>query len=179
MIDNTTNLQGLIYVLGDNTTLGPSKYVLAYQNAPQPDLPYSSITTKSLTKVGMDVLKDINTITGYRDIVSQYKWEVRFDVFGDNSVGLAQEILFKLNLETIRDLLKEEGYNILRTTTIESAPYLVDNLWRDRAYFLATFVVPDKNTEFVSWIEHMGPTVGQFLRGPNDPAPFTETFTIN
>lgn len=179
MIDDTINLQGLIYVLGDNTTLGPSKYVLAYQNSPQPDLPYSSITTKGLTKVGMNDVKDINTITGYRDIISHYKWDVRIDVFGNNATGLAQELNFKLSLETIRDLLKEEGYNVLRISPIETAPYLVDNLWRDRAYFLVTFVVPDKNTEFVSWIEHMGPVVGEFLRGANDPSPITETFTVN
>ena len=178
MINETTSLQSLIFILGENTSIGADKYVLAYQNSPQPDPPYAAIVTKSLTPYGMFQNGEVDN-TGNREVVSWYRWDVRFDVIGDNSTGLAQEILTALNFETVRMLYLQEGFNLLRTGGVERAPIIVDNLWRDKAFFLASFIISDKNNEFVSLIEHLGLVEGKFLRGKGDPDPIIHNFTVN
>jgi hypothetical protein len=178
MINDTATLQELLFILGQNTSLGPSKYVLSHHNSPQPDLPYATLSTRALTPYGMLQNGEIDN-AGNREVVGWYRWDVRFSFFGDNSVGLALETLTALNFETIRLLYLQEGFNLLHSGGIERAPYLVDNLWRDSSFFIVSFLISDKNNEFVSFIEHLGVTEGKFLRGQGDPDPIINNFTIN
>lgn len=179
MINETTLLQSIVTILESKTSIGTGKVVLAYQNSPQPEPPYVTLVTKQLKKLGLGLQNGEVDNTGNREVVSWYNWDVRFEIFGPNSVGIAQEILLTLNLETIKVLFKDNGYNLLDAGSIMRAPQLIDNRWRDKSFFMANFLTSDKNVEFVSFIEHLRNVEEKHSKWEGDPNPLTQIFNVN
>lgn len=110
------------------------------QNSPRPNTPYLTLYKSTLIPIGHDFESAVN-LSGEIRIGGIRQLTLQINHYGNNSMGVLEELSLSLRIDQYRNLLLTEGITHLNKLAINDLTALVDTEFETRAQMDLLFLI--------------------------------------
>jgi len=138
------------------TAVFPSgRAIIAWPNAPRPELPYLSMRFSAITDIGQDDVGPVDIDSGERIYYGDRLITVSINAYGTGAMDLIRALRNSLRKDAIQLALVANGLCSQLPGPVNDLTKFLDSESEERVHCDITFGVKDLDTEDVGVIEHV------------------------